>query len=274
MEAKKTQVLLIIGSLVLFVLLFIAPKLTPKDSDTGPNRSMEKALVSTSGNLDVYLNLALKTVSPEQKKALDKLVAEKNYDSLSASWNSAKRPDLGAYYAEELAKAKNRSEDWIKAGNRYYYSVQFTQDKSEIPLLYQCAMRCFKKGLDLDPKSVDAKIMLASCYLEGTEDPMKGVGMLREIEKTDSNNVKLQLTFAFFSVKSKQLDKAIKRFKKVLQIDTMYIEAYLHLADAYEQQGQTEKTIEMLEKYSAKTPDITTRVEVDKYIKQLQENKQ
>ncbi len=41
---------------------------------------------------------------------------------------------------------------------------------------------------------------------------MKGIALLRDVEKTDSNNVKLQLTFAFFSVKSQQWDKAIKRF--------------------------------------------------------------
>jgi Tfp pilus assembly protein PilF len=93
--------------------------------------------------------------------------------------------------------------------------------------------------------------------------------MLREVEKTDSNNVKLQLTFAFFSVKSQQWDKAIKRFNKVLEIDPLYIEAYLHLADAYEQQGQTNKTIEMLQKYASLTEDAMAKQEVLKYIEQL-----
>jgi tetratricopeptide (TPR) repeat protein len=96
--------------------------------------------------------------------------------------------------------------------------------------------------------------------------------MLREIEKTDSNNVTLQLNFAFFSVKSQQWDKAIKRFEKVLQVDSTYIEAYLHLADAYEQSGQKNKTIEMLEKYKSKTDDAMSRQEIDKYIQQLKSN--
>jgi Tfp pilus assembly protein PilF len=95
------------------------------------------------------------------------------------------------------------------------------------------------------------------------------LALLREVEKTDSNNVKLQLTFAFFSVKSQQWDKAIKRFDKVLEIDPLYIEAYLHLADAYEQQGQTNKTIEMLEKYASLTEDAMAKQEVLKYIEQL-----
>jgi lipopolysaccharide biosynthesis regulator YciM len=98
---------------------------------------------------------------------------------------------------------------------------------------------------------------------------MEGIARLREIERTDSNNVKLQLTFAFFSVKSQQYDRAIKRFNKVLSIDSTYIEAYLHLADAYEQQSNIESTIAALEKYAAKTTDPTARIEIDKYIQQL-----
>jgi tetratricopeptide (TPR) repeat protein len=274
MSAKKTQLLLLLGALVLFVLLFIAPKIAPKSSETElQNPVSEKIAVSTDGNLDVYLNLASKNVSLDQKVNIDKFLQAKNFDSLSITWSKLKRPDLAAYYAEELAKVKNMADDWFAAANRYYYSVQFTQDKSEIPVLYQSAMRCYNKGLELDPSNVDAKIMLASCFVEGTQDPMEGVSRLREIEKTDSNNVKLQLTFAFFSVKSQQMDKAINRFKKVLQIDSNYIEAYLHLADAYEQRGETEKTIRMLEKYSLKTTDITARLEINKYIEQLKENK-
>jgi Tfp pilus assembly protein PilF len=83
--------------------------------------------------------------------------------------------------------------------------------------------------------------------------------------------VKLQLSFAFFSVKSGQYDKAIPRFNKVLKIDSNYIEAYLHLADVYEKQNNTDKTIEVLRKYSAKTSDILAKTEIDNYIKQLKQ---
>jgi tetratricopeptide (TPR) repeat protein len=273
MSAKTTQVLLIAGALVLSVLLFIAPKMAPEHSDEdGHDHASEKA-VSANANLSLYLTMAAKSLEPGQKQNLDKLTAANNYDSLTSVWTGLKRPDLAAHYAEETAKAKNMAENWFKAGNRYYYSVQFTQDKSEVPVLYQCAMRCFEKGLKLEPDNADAKIMLASCYVEGTQDPMEGVRRLREIERTDSNNVKLQLTFAFFSVKSQQLDKAISRFKKVLQIDSNYVEAYLHLADAYEQRGEIEQTIAMLEKYAAKTPDVTAKLEINKYIQQLRQSR-
>jgi lipopolysaccharide biosynthesis regulator YciM len=270
MSAKKTQILLLVGALILFVLLYIAPKTElPHAEGDSHEHSSEKIMASADANLVVYLNLALKTLEPVKKQQLDKWISKSNFDSSTVFWDKLKRPDLAAHFAEEGAKKISSSENWIKAGNRYYYAIQFSQDESEVAVLYQCAMRCFAKGLELNPKNTDAKIMLASCYVEGSQDPMQGISRLREIEKTDSNNVKLQLTFAFFSVKSGQLDKAITRFNKVLKVDSNYIEAYLHLADAYEKQNKTNKAIEMLKKYAEKTTEPTAKIEINKYIEQL-----
>jgi tetratricopeptide (TPR) repeat protein len=271
MSARKIQVILIGGALILFVLLFIAPKTTPPKSTTELDISsgIPATKISTDATIDVYLNTALKNSEPQLKQQFDRLLAAKQFDSLSAFWDKLKFPDLASYFAEEKAKKEKTAQAWFKAGNRYYYAIRFLKDKTEMPILYQCAMRCFNKGLELEPANIDAKIMLASCYVEGTENPMEGVARLREVEKTDSNNVKLQLTFAFFSVKSGQYDRAIARFNKVLKIDSTYIEAYLHLADVYEQQNNTDKTIEALSNYSNKTLDITAKTEIDNYIKQL-----
>jgi tetratricopeptide (TPR) repeat protein len=263
-KVKKTQLVLIGAAVILSVLLYFAPK-NPGASVT------EKAIEGNSKNnetIEVFVNTAKGTLSGENKTKAE----DKNLDSVVAFWDKNKRPDIASYYFEKKVKAINKALDWFKAGDRYYYSVRFIKDPQEIPVLYQSAMRCYESGLKLEPNNTDAKIMLASCYVEGSGDPMKGISMLREIEKTDSNNVTLQLNFAFFSVRSQQWDKAIKRFEKVLQIDSTYIEAYLHLADAYEQMGQKNKTIEMLEKYKAKTDDAITRQEIEKYIQQLKGN--
>ncbi len=268
MGAARTKILIIVGGLVVFVLLYFAPKIKSVESEAAEKPAAVQA--DESMRLDVYLRTAVKNLSPEEKQVMD---AQTSADSLLAFWSRKKRPDLAAHFSEEKALKSNKAEDWFVAGNRYYYSVQFVGDKTEEPLLIGGASRCFKKGLALDPKNTDARIMLASTYVESGSDPMKGIGLLREIEKTDSNNVKLQLSFAFFSLKSGQTDKAINRFKKVLQIDPGYLEAYLHLADAYEQLGKKEETIAMLEQYAAKTDDVMARLEVNKYIKQLRETK-
>lgn len=263
-KVKKTQLLLLVAAVVLSVLLYFAPK--HSDADT----EKKSALTSESSNetIEVFVNTAKGSLSADLKPKAE----NKNLDTVISFWDKNKRPDIASFYFEQKVSKVNKAVDWFKAGDRYYYSVRFIKDPEEIPLLYSSAMRCYDKGLKLESNNTDAKIMLASCLVEGSPDPMKGITMLREIEKTDSNNVTLQLNFAFFSVRSQQWDRAVKRFEKVIQIDSNYIEAYLHLADAYEQMGQQNKTIEVLEKYKSKTDDAMTKQEIEKYIQQLKIN--
>lgn len=269
---RKTQIGLLITAVVLFVLLFLAPKTHTGKLETKVNEKETTEVVS----LETFITMATKSLKLEEKVTYDALVNTAKNSKVDTAfipvvefWDKQKRPDFAAYFVEQIAERSQTSLAYSKAGDRYYYAVRFTKDNNEIPALYQSAMRCYQKAIDKDAKNVDAKIQLAACFVEEGKDPMKGIGMLREVEKTDSSNVKLQLTFAFFSVKSQQWDKAIKRFNKVLEIDPLYIEAYLHLADAYEQQGQTNKTIEMLEKYASVTDDAMAKQEVLKYIEQL-----
>jgi len=277
--ARKTQIIVAITAVVLFVLLFLAPK---KHTQQKEETAMAKEADGHDHNheseasVEPFLTIAVKSLGLKEKTNLDDLLAAAQKSTVDTAyvpvvqfWDKLKRPDFASFYVEKIADRSQTSLAYTKAGDRYFYAIRFIKEPNEIGALYQSAMRCYQKALDKDPKNVEAKIQLAACYVEGSPDPMKGIGLLKEVEKVDSNNVKLQLSFAFFSVKSGQWDKAIKRFENVLKIDPLYIEAYLHLADAYEQQGQDAKTIEMLQKYAQLTQDATAKQEVLKYIEQL-----
>lgn len=270
---RKTQIGLVLTTLVLFVLLFLAPK-------THSDKKSESKVMTNSNQLlssiEPFLNKTVQLLKEDDKLQYQALVNEATNSKIDTSfvpvvqfWDKQKRPDLASFFVEKIANRVQSSDGFLKAGDRYYYSVKFTKDDGEIEALYQSSIRCYTKAIEKNPSNTDAKIQLAACYVEDGKDPMKGISLLKELEKTDSNNVKLQLTFAFFSVKSGQIDKAIKRFNKVLQIDPLFIEAYLHLADSYEQQGDKNKTIEMLTKYASLTEDAMAKQEVLKYIEQL-----
>jgi tetratricopeptide (TPR) repeat protein len=273
-QSRKTQIGLLLAAVVLFVLLFLAPK-KPTGNLKATVSEMAKP-TEQAVDLQTYITTAVKALSSQEQTSYNSLLQKATSSTVDTSfvtvvqfWDKHKKPDFAAFFVEKLADKKQTSLEYTKAGDRYYYSVRFTKDNTEIPALYQGAIRCYEKAISKDAKNVDARIQLAACFVEDGKDPMKGISLLREVEKTDSNNVKLQLTFAFFSAKSQQWDKAIKRFNNVLKIDPLYIEAYLHLADAYEQQGQKEKTIEMLQKYAGVTQDAMAKQEVLKYIEQL-----
>lgn len=272
MSPKKTGLLLVSGALVLTVLLFISPRQSTGNTSEAPAAGVQQnlsAVNSSRSSMDVYLNLALKVLAPAEKNRADEFRAKKLNDSLVAFWDRLKRPDLAAYSLENKAEALNTASIWMQAGTRYYYAAPFVKDDTELPLLYQRAVFCLNRSLKLDTANTDARILLASCLVESGSDPMKGIGILKDLERRDSSNLKVQLSLALFSVRSGQLDKAIERFNKVLKIDSNYIEVYLHLADAYEKLNEPSKALKMLEKYQSETKDPVVKLEVGKYINQL-----
>jgi tetratricopeptide (TPR) repeat protein len=270
---NKTQITVLVGSALLIVLLLFAKtKLPNNKEDIKISDHVNPNLVAITSLIDV----AKKGLNANQKAIIEKLEeATKSssdkkhaFENIINQWDSLRQPLVAAYYTEQEAVASPIEKNWEAAGNRYYAAIRFVKE-AERPLLFDKAIECFEKTLELNPKNNEAKINLAACYVDGSANPMKGIGMLKEVEKTDSNNVNLQLNFAFFSEKSGQWDRAIARFQKVLRIKPDFIEAYLHLADAYQQKGDKLKAIESLEKYVTLVDDVTIKTEIQDYINKL-----
>lgn len=273
MKLNKTQIAVVSGALLLIVLLLLAnTKLLPKKEEATTAEHQHSGSIEftkmVQGSID-GLGASEKQVIQKLEEAIksssDKKLA---FENMINMWDSLRNPSVAAYYMELASETSPTESNWMEAANRYYAATRFV-DQANRPLLFNKAIDCFGHVLELNPKNIDAQINLASCYVEGSPDPMKGIGMLREIEKTDSNNVNLQLNFAFFSERSGQWDKAIARFEKVLKIQPDFIEAYLHLADAYIQKGDKPKAIESLKKYLTLVDDVTIKTEVQDYINKL-----
>lgn len=273
MSANKKQIAVVSGAIILIVLLLLAnTKLPPNKEEAkmsdhaGPNTIALTTLVQSAINgLTSSQKQTVQKMDDAIKSSTDKKTA---FENIINELDTLRLPAAAAYYMEKAAEASPIEKNWAEAGNRYFAATRFAKEPDR-PILYSKAMECFEKTLELNPKNVEAKINLAACYVEGSTDPMKGIGMLREVEKTDSNNVDLQLNFAFFSEKSGQWDRAVARFQKVLKIQPDFIEAYLHLADAYQQKGDKAKAIESLEKYITLVNDVTIKTEIQDYINKL-----
>jgi tetratricopeptide (TPR) repeat protein len=276
MSLKVKQILVISGALILIVLLLFANTKLPLKKEEA--KSSEHATPNSEG-LSSMVETAKGLLAKPQQQTISKLENDLKtssdkksaYEKMISFLDSLKQPVLASYYMEQAALASPVEANWNEAGNRYYSATRFAKDADKA-VLYTKARECFEKTVELNPKNTDAKINIAACYVEGSSEPMKGITILREIEKTDSNNINLQLNFAFFSEKSGQWDRAIKRFEKVLKIKPDFIEAYLHLADAYQQKGDKGKAIESLEEYLKKTDDTTAKTEIQEYINKLKTN--
>jgi tetratricopeptide (TPR) repeat protein len=274
MNINRAQVTLILGAVVVIVLLLFANTKLPK-------KVAEKGVVATENKQEIpvesIIDEARKAMSVEKQESLAVLESKLNtqsaeaFEGIIAFWEKENNPVVAAFYSEQKATSFPTEQNWEAVANRYYKAVRFVEKEAKQPL-FDKAIASFEKVLLINTNNTNAKIDLAACYVEGSAQPMKGIGLLREVEKTDSNNVKLQQAFANFSMQSGQFDKAIVRFEKVLHLKPDLIDTYLYLADIYRQQGNTKKTIENLEKYAALTEDLEAKTEVQGYIDKLKNN--
>lgn len=276
MNNAKAQIIIIAGILILFVLLLFANTKAPLKV-----KDLEKEKAETSMGPAALVEMAMADLPADKKDKVETLKAkltsagnsqkEAVLDSLVELMESFKKPELAAYYQEQIAALKPTSENWDKAGSLYYSSTRLVKEQQR-PQLYQQAVKCFSKVLSIDSTNTDARVSLGVCYVEGTSDPMKGIMLLRGVVEKDSTNINAQLNLGFFAMKSGQFEKAIDRFNKVIRIKPDYLDAYLYLADAHEKTDNKAKAIEDLEKYVHLTDDVTVKKEIQNYINKLKNN--
>lgn len=272
-SSVRLQWIILIAGLILFVLLFFANRKPVKSAQkTEENKQASSAVIPYSEIAEKKLSALTQSEKSQWKEmefSANSSEDASKFDSLIHFWDLKREPGMSSWFSSLKAAKSKKATDWFRAGERFYYGVRFIKNPVEVKPMYNEAIRCIESGLKLDSGNIDAKVLLAGCWVEGSDDPMKGIGMLREIEKTDSNNINLQLSFAAFSAKSAQWEKAIARYKKVIRINPDYLEAYLYLADAYEKMGNKNSTIESLVIYRDKVKDPEVKKEINVYIENL-----
>ncbi len=102
------------------------------------------------------------------------------------------------------------------------------------------------------------------------EDPMRGIMALREILKDDPNNVEAHWHLGLFSVQSGQYDKALERFKNVIELAGDSIpDAWFYLGRTYATLDSIPQAIEHLTKYRTLTQDTAIIKGVDRFLIEL-----
>ena len=268
MSIARNQWIVILAAIVVIVLLFFAPKkpsVVPLSNEPAAKLNAEVKLNADQQKMFDGLKLALDKAGSDADK-------QKALEALAAFFEQNKKPLQVAIYYQQLAELKGTVDAWLESGERFYRAAGFA-DESQLAAVYQNAISSFEKVLALDPANETAKIKMGVCYVEMGSDPMKGVGLLREVAEKDPKNIDAQLNLGFFSVRSKQFDKALIRFNNVLKIDTAYADAWVYLAQTYEMMGDTANAVNYYQTYRTHVKDTVVSNEVGDYIKKLQRNK-
>ena len=187
---------------------------------------------------------------------------------LASKWDDVNQPAPSAFYFELLAKSGNNYADWIKSGDLFTDAYQSEKDSLIQPALVQKAIGTYQKALELNPASLDAKTGLGVAYVSGTPNPMQGITLLLEVVKQDPKYANANLNLGLFSIKSGQFDKAVNRFKTVLEVKPTP-DAWFYLASAYENLGQKDDAIAAYEKSKELAADPNLSRYVDSKVQEL-----
>lgn len=94
--------------------------------------------------------------------------------------------------------------------------------------------------------------------------------LLRNVLERDSNYTEAHWQLGLFSVESGQYDKAVNRFRKVIELSPEeYKDAYLYLGKSLMSLGQEREAIAVFEEYAEKIEEEEIRAEFELAIEEL-----
>jgi tetratricopeptide (TPR) repeat protein len=212
-----------------------------------------KALI---GNLEAQL----KSASDDEKLEL--------YKKLAQQWDDVNLTTPSSLYYELIANEEPNFDTWLKAGDKFTDAYQQSMDTLIQPALVEKAIFSYKNADKLKPNTLAVKTGLGIAYVSGTPNPMQGITLLLDVVKQEPKNLKANLNLGLFSMKSGQFDKAVERFKTVIEIAPS-AEAWFYLASSYESMDRNADAIAAYLKTKEIAADPNMSQFVDRKINEL-----
>lgn len=238
--------------------------------------AMPGAAMPEPADFDSLKNAAVKKISPQlaaKLKDKEQAVATatdaakiKALDELGALWQSYKNPAIAANYYAEAGKLENSEKKLTFAAHLFFEELKHEQNPNMKQWLANSAIDCFSKALAINPDNEDARIDLASIYIDGTGEVMKGVTELRTLTTKDSTHLVANTILGRMAVESGQFDKAIARGELILRHHKDNWQACIFMAEAYKRDGKPEKAKEMLNKAMSLNADPAFKKDVTEYM--------
>ncbi len=274
----KTNQIIVIGSVVALVAVLLAQpikglvnkeKQTAAASESKPSNEVNLENISsmTKQGLDASLVKEISDIEGQVAKASgeDKI---KLLQQLANKWDDVAKPAPQAFIYEEMAKVSPKFEYWLKAGNAYRAAYTNLQDSTLAQALNQNAIHAYEAALKANTSSLDAKTGLGAAMVSGTNNPMAGIALLREVVAADPKNLEANKTLGLFSLQSRQFDKAIERFKTVID-QKPDAESYFYLATGYENIGMKKEAVTAFQKSKELAADPSLSQFIDRKIAEL-----
>lgn len=284
---RKQQYIWIIGAIILIAAIYFLGnnKPIPAKDKVASSEAAASGHQNHDGHNHAHLNwdslykaaenhLAGPNKAEYQKLANDLATASSNeekvklHNALAAFWRDHKEPIVVAFHQAEEAKLAN-SENMLNFAAQFLLDVMSVQEFPENIRHWAAdeAIICLTQSQKLNPNNDTVQLALATAYVDGTGETMKGVQELLSITRRDESHIAANLMLGRMAVQSGQLDKAITRMNTVLAQQPNNREAMFFLAEAYKGQGKKQEAVNVLEKLKTIVNDPAFTADIDNYIK-------
>lgn len=188
---------------------------------------------------------------------------------LSGIWERNKQLHAAAWYRAKAAKLENSEKSLTFAGQIFLQLMENEGSPSMAAWDAGEAISCLERSFKIDSTNEETKLALATGYIEGTGEPMRGVQILLAITREKPDDIPANMLLGRMSIQSGQFDKAIARFETVLKQEPENKEALYFQAQAWEGKGDKKKAIELLGKCKKIVNDPGFSKEIDEHINSL-----
>ncbi|HHP7240932.1 MAG TPA: tetratricopeptide repeat protein [Cyclobacteriaceae bacterium] len=238
------KILLIAICLLVVVGLYQLPKSVVDNEKENISESKSSGLQSGE-NQEVH-DLAM---NKESRKRINNLKSQLNLDidnekkakfadSLARLYFAFNQLDSGEIYSNRISDFLKNEEGLRKKITALYFGFNLIMEGVQAKGLGESIRKYineYKKDYALDD---ELKNILAMTYVS-SDNPMKGIMMLREIVEEDSENVKALLNLGLLSMKTGQYEKAVQRLEKVRDLEPTNLQGRFSLAISYNELGNS-----------------------------------
>ena len=130
---------------------------------------------------------------------------------------AADRLDFAADQTVLIAEAIGSEEEWVLAGNLYFDWMQRAPDAQKAPWA-QKAVGSYQAALELNPDNLDVRTNMAIAYLYDPQNSMMAIQETTRVLESDSLHIQANFNRGIMLNQINRTDQAIEQFEKVKRI--------------------------------------------------------
>lgn len=273
---KQYLLIVVIGGLIAFI--FFKGKNDPEVLIEKDRNLSEENIRRKDIDFRSYISRARSSLHDSlvtKVSRLNSLLERKGRDSvglkqIAVTWDRARYPGIAGYYFEKIAARHKTAWNWHRAAGKYYEAQKVASDSTYFNYFVEKSIHCFNKVLELSPNNLNAKSDLAVTYIEGKGKVMKGVGLLKEVEQVSPDNKKALFYLGVLSMRSKQFEKAYRRFERLAQLQPENPFNHFYFGQACMAMGKNDEALEAFKKYRNLVKEKRLKEEAGKLIDRLE----